>query len=94
MSNNYINGCTSTQIEKGECGKRKVFNALLEGRTLSLLDSREFELSEFHTTITKIRKEIAVKLLPYTLKSEWFEFAEGRRAKRYWIENEYNNINQ
>lgn len=85
MNNNY--GQTSRQISDRYNAKQAVFNALKNGREISLLDSMEFELSQMHTTITYIRKDIREKNLPYILKDRWITFGKhGKRCKAYRLE--------
>ena len=49
---------TSQQIADRYNAKKAIFEAMTQGRKVSFLDSREFEVSEFHTIICKIRKDI------------------------------------
>ena len=78
---------TSQQIADRYNAKKAVFEAMLQGRKVSFLDSREFEVSEFHTTICKIRKDIDTKSLPWELKDRWISFGKyGKRCKEYWLE--------
>lgn len=79
---------TQNQIADRYNAKRAIFNALKDGRHISFLDSKEFEVSEMHTQITFIRKEIRDKNLPYVLKDEWMTFGPyNKRCKRYWLES-------
>ena len=78
---------TSRQIADRYNAKKAVFEAMCQGRKVSFLDSREFEVSEFHTTICKIRKDIDTKSLPWELKDRWISFGKyGKRCKEYWLE--------
>lgn len=78
---------TSQQIVDRYNAKKAVFEAMCQGRKVSCLDSREFEVSEFHTTICKIRQDIDSKSLPYDLKDRWITFGKhGKRCKEYWLE--------
>lgn len=78
---------TSQQIADRYNAKKAVFGAMCQGRKVSCLDSREFEVSEFHTTICKIRKDIDSKNLPWDLKDRWITFGKhGKRCKEYWLE--------
>lgn len=78
---------TDKQIADRQIAKVAVFNALMNGRRLSFLDSKEFALSEFHTTICIIRKDISRKGLPYNLCDRWITFGEdNKRCKEYWLE--------
>lgn len=76
---------SSTQIADRYIAYQAIFNAMLGGRTISFLDSSEFKVSEMHTMICYIRKHIEAKRLPYEVHGEWFEFAPGKRAKKYHI---------
>ena len=78
---------TSQQIAGRYNAKKAVFEAMCQGRKVSCLDSREFEVSEFHTTICKIRQDIDSKSLPWDLKDRWITFGKhGKRCKEYWLE--------
>ena len=78
---------TSQQIADRYNAKKAIFEAMTQGRKVSFLDSREFEVSEFHTTICKIRKDIDSKSLPWELKDQWISFGRhGKRCKEYWLE--------
>ena len=78
---------TSQQIADRYNAKKAIFEAMTKGRKVSFLDSREFEVSEFHTTICKIRKDIDSKSLPWELKDQWISFGRhGKRCKEYWLE--------
>ena len=77
----------SQQIADRYNAKKAVFEAMCQGRKVSCLDSREFEVSEFHTTICKIRQDIDSKSLPWDLKDRWITFGKhGKRCKEYWLE--------
>ena len=78
---------TSYQIADRYNAKKAIFEAMTQGRKVSFLDSREFEVSEFHTTICKIRKDIDSKSLPWELKDKWITFGKhNKRCKEYWLE--------
>ena len=78
---------TSQQIADRYNAKKAVFEAMCQGRKVSFLDSREFEVSQFHTTICKIRQDIDSKSLPWDLKDRWITFGKhGKRCKEYWLE--------
>lgn len=84
---NIEDNFTSQQIADRYNAKKAVFEAMCQGRKLSFLDSREFEVSEFHTTICLIRKDIDSKNLPWDLKDRWITFGKhGKRCKEYWLE--------
>ena len=79
---------TQRQIADRYNAKKAIFEAMLGGRKISLLDSVEFEVSQMHTTICYIRHEIEKKDLPWVLKDEWMEFGKHRKkCKRYWLES-------
>ena len=78
---------TSQQIADRYNAKKAIFEAMTQGRKVSFLDSREFEVSEMHTIICKIRKDIDSKSLPWELKDQWISFGRhGKRCKEYWLE--------
>lgn len=76
---------TREQIKARYIAKQAIFNAMMNGRHISLLDSVEFMVSEMHTQICTIRQDIEKKNLPVSMKSQWFE-RNGKRMKEYWIE--------
>ena len=78
---------TSRQIADRYIAKKAIFDAMMNGRRISFLDSAEFEVSEMHTQMHCIRQDIEEKNLPVVLKDEWMEFGRhGKRCKRYWLE--------
>ena len=77
----------SQQIADRYNAKKAIFEAMTQGRKVSFLDSREFEVSEMHTIICKIRKDIDSKSLPWEIKDQWISFGrDGKRCKEYWLE--------
>lgn len=77
---------TSEQIADRYNAKKAVFEAMLGGRKIDFRDGKEFHLSQMHTTIAFIRKDIARKNLPYILCDEVFHFGpKNKAAKKYWI---------
>ena len=84
---NTEDNSTSQQIADRYNAKKAVFEAMCKGRKVSFLDQREFGVSEFHTTICKIRQEIYFKSLPWDLKDRWITFGKhGKRCKEHWLE--------
>lgn len=78
---------TSQPIADRKNAKMAIFEAMTKGRKITFLDSREFEVSEMHTTICNIRKDIEEKNLPYELKDKWITFGKhNKRCKEYWLE--------
>lgn len=65
--------------------KAAVFAALCAGRKVDLTNAAEFHTSQMHTTITRIRRDIERRNLPYTLCDEWVRPEGTRPFKRYWI---------
>jgi len=77
---------TNDDIAAIEDGKKAVWQALLQGRHIDLTASEEFKTSQFHTVISKIRRDIARKRPDLILCDEWVRPGDGRRPyKRYWI---------
>ena len=77
---------TNEQIAKRESAIKAVMQAMLGGRKISYLDEKEFQVSQMHTTITKIRRKIEKKNLPYVLCDEVFHVGKNNTpSKRYWI---------
>lgn len=78
---------TQKQIADRYIAKKAIFEAMMNGRKISLFDSVEFEVSQMHTMMCFIRRDIANKNLPVVLKDEWMEFGtHGKKCKRYWLE--------
>lgn len=78
---------TQKQIADRYIAKKAIFDAMMNGRRISFLDSAEFEVSEMHTQMHCIRQDIEDKNLPVVLKDEWMEFGKhGKKCKRYWLE--------
>lgn len=78
---------TSRQIADRYIAKQAIFNALTGGRHISLLHAREFKVSEMHTQIHCIRRDIEDKNLPYELHWKWIKVGlAGKRCKEYWLE--------
>lgn len=68
--------------------KKAVFQAMVGGRHVDLTMADEFQVSQMHTAISQIRKDIYKKNLPYYLCDEWVRPGEGARPyKRYWLED-------
>lgn len=77
---------TSRQIADRYIAKQAIFNALTQGRHISLLNSKEFKVSEMHTQMHCIRRDIEEKDLPYELHDKWIAVGlAGKRCKEYWI---------
>lgn len=77
---------TNAQIADRYNAQKAVMQAMIGGRKISFLDSDEFEVSQMHTTITKIRRDIEKRKLPYILCDEVFHFGEKNKpAKKYWM---------
>lgn len=86
---------TNEDIAEQMLHKKAVMAALQAGRRVSLKDSREFRLSQMHTAIAQIRRDIQRQNLPYILCDEWVRPEGGRPYKQYWIiETQPININQ
>lgn len=78
---------TQRQIADRYIAKKAIFDAMVNGRRISFLDSAEFEVSEMHTQMHCIRREIEDKNLPVVLKDDWMEFGRhGKKCKVYWLE--------
>ncbi|MBO7681532.1 MAG: hypothetical protein J6T17_02125 [Clostridia bacterium] len=65
--------------------KKAVFLHMAAGGKVSLLDAPRFRVSQMHTTIAKIRKDIERKNLPYIMCDEWVRPKDTRPFKRYWL---------
>lgn len=58
---------TNEDIKARYCARKAIFQALMAGRVISLEDSAEFRVSQMHTQMAGIRREIQDKGLPYVL---------------------------
>ena len=66
---------------------QKILNAMIAGRHISLVNSEEFQLSQMHTAICKIRKRILYNSLPYVMRDRWITIGENKvQCKEYWLE--------
>ena len=78
---------TKKQREKRNSAIRKIIGALVSGRSLSMYDSREFEVAEMHTCFCYIRKAVESGKIPgYVMKDEWRTNEDSIRYKVYWFE--------
>lgn len=78
---------TSRQIADRYIAKKAIFEAMLQGRRITLKNSHEFRVSEMHTQMHCIRRDIEDKALPYVLESRWVECGTaGKKCKEYWLE--------
>lgn len=85
---------SNAQIAARYNAKKAILQAMIDGRHISFLDSGEFKVSEMHTQMHCIARDIEKKNLPYILHREWFEFAPGKRAKMYHITKVEGQANQ
>lgn len=76
---------TDADMASQEKCKKAVFLHMVSGGKVSLLDAHRFRVSQMHTTIAKIRKDIDRKKLPYILCDEWVRPEGTRPFKRYWL---------
>lgn len=78
---------TVKQREKRESAIRNIIAAMINGRTLSLYDSSEFEVAEMHTVFCKIRRKMDEGKIPgYIMGDAWRTNENGIRYKVYWFE--------
>lgn len=86
-------GETHEQIAERESAKMAIFQAMCNGREITLEDSKEFRVSQMHSQMCYIRKMIQKKNLPFSLEGRWVETRNGKRIKAYRIDNaKENNI--
>lgn len=77
---------TQDDIAAQARAKKAVFLALMAGRRVDLTMAEQFQLSQMHTAIAQIRKDIDRKHPDLQLCDEWVRPAEGVRPyKQYWI---------
>ena len=65
--------------------KKAIYEAMLNGRKVSLKDAAEFRVSQMHTAISQIRDDINRLHPDQVLCDEWVRPDDGRPFKRYWI---------
>ena len=65
----------------------------MAGRRVDLTMAAEFQVSQMHTAIAQIRRDISSKHLDLILCDEWLRPDDGRRPyKQYWlVQKEGNN---
>lgn len=77
---------TNDDIAAQMRAKKAVFAALMAGRRVDLTMAAEFQVSQMHTAIAQIRRDIWRKDLPYVLCDEWLRPTDGSRPyKQYWL---------
>lgn len=80
-------GETHEQIADRESAKMAIFQAMMNGREITLEDSKEFQVSQMHSQMCFIRKMIERKKLNVVLKDRWVECGtKGKRCKAYRLE--------
>lgn len=84
---NLFDARTQEDMAAQHNAKMAVFQAMMGGRRISLENAREFKVSQMHTVICKIRREIEDKNLPWVLCDEWIRKGKGsgRTYKHYWL---------
>ena len=84
---------TNDDIAAQMRSKKAVFAALMAGRRVDLTMAAEFHVSQMHTAIAQIRRDISSKHLDLILCDEWLRPDDGRRPyKQYWlVQKEGNN---
>ena len=60
-----------------------IFEALTDGRKLSQLDCREFEVEDMRTPISHMKARFHEN--GYKVESQWIKTPKGRRIKEYWL---------
>ena len=82
-----VPGPSSADVAARYEARKAIYNALKEGRHLTLKDSEEFRTSEFHTDICKIRKRLERTDSQLEMRDRWVEpLGGGARFKEYWLE--------
>lgn len=66
--------------------RRAIYDALTNGRRLSQMDCREFEVEDMRTPVSHMRQQLADD--GYILNSQWIKTPKGRRIKEYWLEKQ------
>ena len=76
----------SRQIADRYNARKAIYEAMTKGIHITLEDSMEFAVSQMHTTICFIRKDLEKKSLPYVMKDRWTDSRNGKKIKEYWLE--------
>lgn len=77
---------TYEQIRDRYIAKQAIFAAMVAGRHISMLNSHEFKVSEMHTQMHCIKRDIADRNLPYIVHDRWIPCGTaGKRCKEYWL---------
>lgn len=63
--------------------KRAIFQAMVQGRRLSQMDCREFEVEDMRTPISHMKADFQIN--GFQVESEWIQTPKGRRIKQYWL---------
>lgn len=90
LTAHYRHACydarTNDDIAAQMRAKKAVFAALMAGRRVDLTMAAEFQVSQMHTTIAQIRRDISNKHPDLILCDEWLRPGDGRRPyKQYWL---------
>lgn len=75
---------TNEDIAARYVARRAIFEAM-KSRKVSLEDAERFRVSQMHTQIHCIRREIQDKRLPWVLCDEAVQRPGRRGYKRYWL---------
>lgn len=66
-------------------GRRAILNALLDGRHLSQMDCKEFQVEDMRTPISHLKSHYEDT---HHLKTKWITTpVRGSRIKEYWLES-------
>lgn len=65
--------------------KQAIYNAMTNGRRVSQMDCREFEIEDMRTPVSHMKDRF--REAGYVVKSEWIRTPKGRRIKEYWLES-------
>lgn len=77
---------TTDDITAQMRAKKAVFAALMAGRRVDLTMAAEFQVSQMHTAIAQIRRDIKRKHPELILCDEWLRPSNGFRPyKQYWL---------
>lgn len=69
--------------------RQAIFEAMTNGRKLSQMDCREFEVEDMRTPMSHMRERFAEA--GFVLNSQWIKTPKGRRIKEYWLERRTNS---
>ena len=76
---------SNEQVAARYNARKAVFAALLQGRHLSQMDCREFQIEDMRTPVSHMKDKFEAE--GKVLNSQWIKTPKGRSIKEYWLTN-------